>query len=593
MSCSPPRVRVFAMAVAHSSVGRTLPFTGRPRRRDKASDATPRDRVLLGVVWVVVLALIAAPIVYLVVGAFSRDATDPSAGLTFGAIKLAYSWSTIWLLIRSVAFSLLISVLATAIATCWAWSTVRLQMRAARAREALALAPLFVPPFVSTVAWIWLATPNSGLIDTEFRTLGFLRWLQPNVMTTAGMVFVMVTQFVPFGYLFISGAMRRLDGRMEEASLLCGRGMTYTSFRITFRMLRASLLSAILFLAVLVVGQFAVPVLLGQSGAFAPLAVTVYNALFGTTENFPLAAAVSTQLVIVCMIGLYLYRRSLRSSERFVSVGGRGHQERQIPVSKWVAAVVWIVSLMYGVITFVLPFAALIVMALSQYLAPTLGGLHLAWGNLWTTLNGPGVWSALVHTAVLAVSVPIVTVCLGTVIVYLSDRLQIRTSKALTYLATAPLAVPGLVMGTGFLLLYIRTSLYGSLALIGIGLVGFTLTHAVRIMANGMQQLDSSLEEASRVCGVSRQRTLWKIMVPLLRPSIFSSFVLVFALSSLDLSVPLPLYTSNTSVLAIVAWDSTQAGINQTAAIGLLQITFLLVGLAVWQTVFRTKRSRG
>lgn len=578
------------MTVVDSSVRAVSRSRGILAGRHEGSDATLKDRVLLVVVWAIVLGLIVGPIAYLLIGAFSVNASDPFSGLTLSAVEQAYAWPTLWLLIRSVGFSLLISMIAVAIATCWAWTTVRLKMSAAGVREALALAPLFVPPFVGTVAWIWLATPNNGLIDAEFRDLGFLRWLQPNVISTPGEAFVMVTQFVPFAYLFIAGAMRRLDSRLEEASLLCGRGITYTSFRITLRMLRASLLSAILFVTVLVMGMFAVPVLLDQSGAFAPLSVTVYNALFGATENFPLAAAVSTQLVIVCLVGLYLYGRALRRSERFVSVSGRGHLERQIDVSKPVATVIWAATTVYGLISFVIPFAALVIMAMSQFLAPSLSDLHLAWGTLWSALNQQDVWSALIRTTELSVGVPTAAVLLGTAIVYLSDRLHMRTSRTLAYVATAPLAVPGLVMGTGFLLLFIRTSLYGSLVLIGLGLVGFTVTHAVRIIGNGMHQLDRSLEEASEVCGVSRLRTLWAILVPLLRPSVFSSFVLVFALSSLDLTVPLPLYTPGTTVISITAWDDAQQAINQAAAIGLLQIAFLLAGLAILQIIFRAKR---
>jgi iron(III) transport system permease protein len=220
-----------------------------------------------------------------------------------------------------------------------------------------------------------------------------------------------------------------------------------------------------------------------------------------------------------------------------------------------------------------------------------LGDLQLSWHTLWTTLNVSSVWTALIHTAILAVCVPIVTVTLGTLIVYLSDRVKVRTGGLLSYLATAPLAVPGLVMGTGFLLLFIRTSLYGSLVLLGLGMVGFTLTHAVRVVGNGMGQLDRSLEEASLVCGVSRQRTLWSIMLPLLRPSLLNSFVLIFALSSLEVAVPLPLYTPSTSLISIVGWENAQQTINHAATIGLLQIAFLLVGLGILQTVFRTKRS--
>jgi iron(III) transport system permease protein len=566
-------------------------LTDPPEQRQRPGSA--RDRGLLALTWLVLLALIAGPIVYVVVAAVSANPAQLGSGFDFSATRDVFATgSMLRLLARSVAFALVVALLSTALATALAWTTVRLQIWGSRVRETLCLGSLFIAPFVTAVAWVWLATPQTGVINKILISWHLPSWLQPDVLSAYGMIFVLVAHYVPYGYLLVSAGMRRIDTRMEEASQLCGRGMGFTALRISLPMLRASLLSSVLFVAILALGEFSVPAILDQAGAFAPLSVNVYTALYGASQNLPLAAAVSTELMIVAMIGLWLYQRTLRRGERFVSVSGRGHADSRVRTSRLTGAVVWVVTLVYGVITFLIPLAAVVLMALSQYLAPSLSGMHLSFGNLWSSLDTPEIRTATINTIELAIVVPAVSIVIGIVVVYLADRLKLRTARGLTYLATAPLSVPGLVMGTGLLLLLIRTPLYGSLSLIGIGLIAVSVTHAVRLVSNGVQQIDPSLEEASQVCGVTRFRTVWSVLVPLIRPSVFSAFILIFVLTMRELNVALTLSTPNTPVLSVVAWNYSSSALTKSAAVGLLQLLIMLVGMAVLRALFQINRRK-
>lgn len=548
----------------------------------------PQDIVLLVLTWVALLALIAGPIVYVVVAAVSVDATAPGAGLSLDAVQRVFATGKmLGSLGKSVGFALVVGVLATAVATALAWTTVRLDLRGSRLRESLCLGSLFMAPFVTSVAWVWLATPETGVINKALQALHVPSWLQPNILSVPGMVFVLVAHYVPYAYLFVSAAMSRIDTRMEEASLLCGRGMTFTTFRIVLPLLRASLLSAVLFVGILALGEFSVPEILGQKGAFAPLSVTVYKALYSESQDLPFAAAVSSELMIVCLIGLFLYGRSLRHESRYVSVSGRGHAETKTRPSRVTAAVVWIATVVYGVVTFLIPLAAMVLMALSRYLAPTIAEMHLSVTNLWDAIATSQVLTATLNSVALAVAVPAVSIVIGISVVYLADRAKMPTARALTYVATMPLAVPGLVMGTGLLLLLIGTPLYGTLTFIGVGLVSISVTHAVRLVSNGVQQIDRSLEEASQVCGVSRLRTVGSILVPLIRPSVISAFILIFVLTLRELNVAIVLSTSDTGVLSVVAWNDSSSALTKAAAVGLLQLVVIFVGMGVLRGLFR------
>jgi iron(III) transport system permease protein len=552
---------------------------------------TPKDIALLAVTWLVLLLLIGAPLVYVVLAALSKDPIEPGAGLTTEAFSRVFAdTGQLWLLVKSVAFSLAVGVLSTVVATAFAWTTVRMRIAGARIRETLVLGSLFVPAFVTAVGWVWLAAPDTGLINRTLQSAGIPGWLQPDILTTGGMIFVLVTHQVPYAYLFVSAAVRRIDSRMEEASLLCGRGSLYTTLRISLPLLRASLLSSVLFIAILALGEFSVPQILGQRGAFRPLSVTVYRALYGEFQDYSYAAAVATELMVVALAGLWLYSRTVRHGERFVSVGGRGHQHTVTRPSRPAAAAVWAGTALYSLVAFLIPLAAMVLMALSAYLPPSLKDLDLSFSYMWDALATDEVRQATINTLLLAVTVPVVCIVVAVVVVYLTDRARLPTAGAMSYLATAPLAVPGLVMGTGFLLFLIRTPLYGTLLIIGVGLTAICLTHAVRLVANGLKQIDPSLEEASRMCGVSGLRTVRNIVLPLIRPTLFSAYVLVFVLTVRELTVAVVLYSPNTSVLSVVAWNYSTSALNRACAVGLLQLVIMLVSVGVLRAVFRLKR---
>ncbi|WEG08787.1 iron ABC transporter permease [Microbacterium horticulturae] len=541
---------------------------------------------LLPVTWVILGILVLAPAGFVVLSSVLADPTNPAAGFSLQAIKEVFATPSMLVkLLQTVVFAVAIAAITTVIATLLSWSTTRLAMRGARIRETLIVASLYLSPFIAAVAWIWLGTRGTGLIDKWEQSVGIPGFLQPDIMSVGGMVFILVTHYVPYAYMFISSSMAGLDTTLEEASLVNGRGYFATSLRVSFPMLRPAILSAGLFVAILAMGEFTVPSLLGQTGAFTPLSSTIYNALNGAVQNIPLAGAISTELLIVCLAGLYLYQRSIRASSRYTAVSGKGRRSDRIRLSRATSAIVWILTLIYGVFAFLLPLATLVVMSLAKFLAPSLADMKFSAENLWQTLTSSETLSALGNSLILALVVPIVCIALGILIVYLSDRARLPTSRAMTYVATAPMALPGLVIALGVLLLYIRTPLYLTLGIIVIGLVAISLTHAVRVVSNGFGQIDASLEEASQVTGASRLRTVLLVLVPLIRPSLYAAFSLLFVLTLRELNIPVLLYAPDTETLSVVAWNFSESSITGAAAIGLLQVVVMLIGMGLLRLI--------
>ncbi|BBA95532.1 putative transporter [Actinacidiphila reveromycinica] len=584
------------MSAVGDLTGAPAPAPAAPRDSGAPPAAPAASRsglALLPLTWAALAVLVLGPVLYVVVASVLSQPTDLGSGFDFSAAREVFTTAhMLRLLGETIVFALVVAALTTVIGTALAWSTTRLQMRGSRVREVLCIGSLFVAPFVTAVAWIWLATPQTGVLNRYLHDAHVPGWLQPDVLSVGGMVFVLVTHFVPYSYFFVSAAMRGMDPTLEEASLVNGRNLLSTTLRISLPMIRPAILSSALFVAILSMGEFTVPSILGQGGAFQPLSVEVYKALYGDVQDIPLGASISAELLITCLVGLYLYQRTVRSSGRYVSVGGRGHRDGRIRVRRGTAAVVWVLTAGYGLVAFVIPFAALVLMSLSKYLAPSIGDMHLSFANLWNTIDTGEIRTATLHSVILAVVVPVVCIAIGLAVVYLSDRLRMPTSGAMVYIATAPLALPGLVMGMGVLLLFIRTPLYLTLPIIAIGLVSISLTHAVRLISNGFHQIDPTLEEASLVCGASRLRTVWSVLLPLIRPSVFSAFTLIFVLALRELNVAVVLYSPDSNVLSVVAWNYSESALTKAAAVGVLQVVVMFVGMGILRLVLNPDRKK-
>jgi iron(III) transport system permease protein len=551
-----------------------------------------RGLLLLPITWIVLAVIVVAPIAYVIVASVLNDPTNLTAGFSLAAVRQIATPAMLLKLVKTVGFAVLVAAITTVVGTALAWSTTRLAMRGERVREMFCVASLYMAPFITAVAWVWLATPSTGVIDRMMTSLHFPGWLEPNALSVSGMVFVLVTHYVPYSFMFVSASMRGLDSTLEEASQVNGRGRFFTSMRISIPMLRPAILSSALFVAILAMGEFTVPSILGQAGAFTPLSVNVYNAIYGANQQLSLGASISTELLVVCLIGLWLYQRSVRASSRFVSVGGKGRRDSRIEVRPLTAVLIWVATVVYALLAFAIPFFALVLMSLSSFLAPSLSDMQLSFSTFWSTIDSPTVIDATINSLVLAIVIPIVCIVLGLVVVYVSDRLRMPTSGAMSYVATAPMALPGLVLGMGILLLFIHTPLYLTLGIIGVGLVSVSLTHAVRLISNGFRQIDASLEEASQVSGASRLRTVVQILVPLIRPSIYAAYSLIFVLTIRELNVPIVLYSPNSEVLAVAGWNYSESAITQAAAIGVLQVVIMFAGMGVLRLVLNPERRR-
>jgi iron(III) transport system permease protein len=251
----------------------------------------------------------------------------------------------------------------------------------------------------------------------------------------------------------------------------------------------------------------------------------------------------------------------------------------RLGVLKWIALGLVFLVLMNPVF---LPYGALFNAAFSKSPTQLIGfdnftlhTIEFAFFELSTTRL------AFKNTLILGTLSATVGTIVALVVAYLTARQAIRGHRALGFLATAPVAVPGIVLGVGLFLSYTRPPfvLYGTLWILLIAFVTIALPAAYQQLQSAFRSVHPDLEEASRILGATRLQSLRHITAPLLRTSVIATWCFIFVGVIRELSAAIILFTSETKVISVLIFDLNESG--DLGAISVLGLVMLIVTFTV------------
>jgi iron(III) transport system permease protein len=306
--------------------------------------------------------------------------------------------------------------------------------------------------------------------------------------------------------------------------------------------------------------------------------------LFQYPPKAELAAAAALPLLVLTVV-LLRAQRAILGRRGYAVVGGRQGNPRLVRLGawKWPALAASFFVLLCAVL---LPYAALFNAAFSHVAS------QFVWFGNFTLHNVEFVFfelsetrPAIKNTFVLGTAAATIGTVFAVVISYITARQSIAGWRALGFLATAPVAIPGIVLGVGLFLAYTRPPfvLYGTLWILLIAFVTISLPAAYQQMQSAFRAVHPDLEEASRILGATRLQALGHITAPLLRTSIIATWCFIFVGVIRELSAAIMLFTSQTKVVSVLIFDLNESGdLGAIAVLGLimLAITFAVVVLA-------------
>ena len=352
-----------------------------------------------------------------------------------------------------------------------------------------------------------------------------------------------------------------------------------TARRITIPLALPALLAGLLVAFLQAMTLFGSPAILAMPAGFHTITTKIWS-LFQYPPKPELAAAASLPLLILTVI-LLRGERMILGRRGYTTVGAKNSNPRLVRLGgyKWLALGISIAVLMCPVF---LPYFALLNATFSKLASHivtpnnfTLQNIHFVFFELSATNI------ALQNTFILGVLAATLGTILAVVIGYITARQAVTGHRVLGFLATAPVAIPGIVLGVGLFFSYTKPPfvLYGTLWILLIAYVTLAMPQAYQQLQSAFRAVHPELEDASRILGASRLRALWQITAPLLRTSVIATWCFIFVGVIRELSAAIMLFTSRTKVLSVLIYDLNESG--DLAAISVLGLTMLLITFAV------------
>lgn len=535
------------------------------------------------------LVIFIIPIFYLVYG--SAFFQLGSSTLTWGTFtNVVTSSTTGYLLINTLVFALGGALLATTLATIYAWIIVRTDVPAKRMWELLPILPLTMPFLVKAFAWTYLFAPTTGITNILFKQVTGIGSIV-NIFSMPGLIFAIGTGGVPLAYLTVEHAVKSMNPALEEASRIAGNGVLKTLFKVTIPVLIPSILSAFLLLTIIGLTNFDYPYYLGRYANINTLATQVYYSIYGSGggSNYGEAAIYSMIYIILTfvIVGVYIY--VTRRAYKFVVVTGKAPRETVHKLRRWKYVGVLICFLIMF-ISFVLPYGTLVMMSLTTFLSTAGGHINFffTWQNYIDALNTPLILTSIYNSIVLGLVSAFIGTLIAAFMSYAALKSKVKGARLVDVIASIPMAIPGIVYGLAlywtFLLLPVVNFLYGTIWPLIAALVFIRLPYSVRMVSGSLIQISDELEESSRVSGASWSRTFYKIVLPLIRRGMLNSFVYAFVNSLRELGAVVLLATGSSIVfmtLLLQIQSQHALAINMLAAASVLLSMFIMVALAI------------
>ena len=483
-------------------------------------------------------------------------------------------------LATTIAIACSVGILAALAAAPIAWLVARSDMPFARTVRALIMASFVTPPFLGAIAWEILAAPNSGILNRVWRDWSGAEDPLFNIYSGPGLTFVIACYTFPFVFVLVANALDRIPAELEDSSAILGARAIDTARRITIPLVLPAIMAGALVAFLQAMTLFGSPAILAMPAGFHTMTTKIWS-LFQYPPKPGLAAAAAIPLLLVTILLLQVQRRLL-GRRGYAIVGGKYGRPRRVTLGPWRWAA--LASCMFALaLPVFLPYAALFKAAFTRVPSEpvTLAKLTLHHFN-FVFFEFSQTWLAIQNTLLLGGAAATIGTTLALVIAYLTTRQAIAGHQALNFLATAPIAVPGIVLGVALFLSYTRPPLvlYGTLWILLLAYLTIELPAAYQQLQTALRAVHPELEEASRILGATRLRALIDVTAPLLRSGLIAAWCFIFIGVMRELSAAIMLFTANTKPISVVIYDLNESGdLGAISVLGLamLGVTFTVV----------------
>lgn len=528
----------------------TLQSSGAPRAvRLRATGSDHVAALAIVAVALLLVAFLAMPLLAILAQALQ----DAQGRFVWLANFMAYArtpalldslWNSLWV-------SALVTVLAVPSAFVFAYALTRSRMAGKALFRGITLIPLLGPSLLSAISLIyWFG--NQGLLKGMLTALGI-----EQIYGAPGIVVAEWFAVFPHALMILVTALTAADGRLYEAADALGTSAWRRFLTITLPGAKYGLISASLVVFTLVITDFGIPKVIG--GNFNVLATDVFKLVIGQ-QDFQKGAVVALLLLAPAVLTFAVDHLVSRKQTAMLTARAVPYRPRRSPLRDRLltAYCVLIAALMLAML------GMAVFASFAKFwpydLSPSLR--HYAMG-----LFDAEVGEGFVNSLVMALG----TAVFGTALVFVGAYLleKTRVSGALRsgvqLLAMLPMAVPGLVLGLGYIFFFNEPSnplngLYHTMALLTLCTIVHFYTTGHLTAVTALKSLDAEFEAVSASLKVPFYKTFWRVTLPICTPALVDIARYFFVNAMTTISAVVFLYSPETKVASIAILNLDEAG---------------------------------
>jgi iron(III) transport system permease protein len=484
---------------------------------------------------------------------------------------------------NTVVLAVACVIVAVVIGTFLAWCAASLgESRLGRVAGVLGTIPIMVPGIAAVTGWQFLLSPTVGYVNQALRaTFPFLGDEGPfNVYSLYAIIMITALYLVSFVFTFVRTALRDVDGGSEDAARVAGSSWLGAQFRIVLPAIRPAVTYSIVIVALLALGQFTAPLLLGQTVGISVVTTEIYRLTGDFPADYGAAAMLSIPVLVLASAVLVAQRRVVGSLDRYSTVSkgrSRGRAVRRWP---------FIPIALFAIFIIIPPILGLTFVAFSPFWSGKFSLDGLTFRNFEAVFSNPLVFGSIVTTLQLAVVGVIACLVVSVLLALYLHRAKGKLAAALDFTINLPLTVPAIVIGVAIYFAYAigPINIYGTQALIVIAWVVMFLPHSVRLILAGLTQMGGQVREAAQVAGSTAAGATIRVVLPLLRRSLTSGALLVFIMMVHEFAAVVLLATRGTQVLSTQLYQYYNTGtFGQMAVLGLIMVCISMIGMLIIQ----------
>lgn len=529
--------------------------------------------VTIGIIAVFALFLI-YPLISLFIDGFLKEGTGEFTMANFQKFfgKKFYYRS----LLNSLKLTVCVTICSLVIGVPLAYFMSFYKIRGKGIVEILIIISMMSPNFIGAYSWI-LLLGRSGVITTFLSNVFGIK--MPSIYGFGGMLLVFTLKLYPFIYMYVSGALKKIDVAVCEAAESLGCYGIRKVFTVVMPLVMPTAIASALLVFMNCMADFGTPALIGEG--FDVLPTKIYIEFVGESGGSAYFASAMASIMVVITAVLFLMQKWYVNKKSFTMSAMRPIQPER---ARGVKNVLMHVFTYILVVFSVLPHLVIVWTSFRkteiQYFVD---GYSL---ESYTKVFGTA-WSAIRNTYLYCIISLAIIVVLGMFIAYLSVRRKSPLTSLIDTIAMFPYIVPGSVLGITLLLAFNGKGdpmiLSGTATIMIISLVIRRLAYTLRSSSAILYQISPSVEEAAISLGDSPMKAFFKVTAKMMLPGVVSGAILSWITLINELSSSVMLYTSRTRTMSVAIYNEViRASYGTAAALATILTCTTVISLLVF-----------